>query len=119
MVIMAFSVLACSGGNTPAPLVGNPTTRPVVTLAPLATEAAPSAAPAATKKPTTKATPKPPAKASYYKPPGWDGSSDVDCPDFDTHAHAQSFFIGTGGSKTNDPHGLDREHDGLACETLP
>ena len=45
--------------------------------------------------------------------------SDVNCPDFDTHAHAQSFFKGTGGTTSNDPYGLDRDHDGIACETLP
>ena len=56
---------------------------------------------------------------AFYKPPGWDGSSDVDCPDFDTHAHAQSFFRGTHGSTTYDPYRLDRDHDGIACETLP
>ena len=56
---------------------------------------------------------------SFYKPPGWDGHSDVDCPDFQTHAQAQSFFVGTGGSRTNDPYRLDADHDGLACESLP
>jgi hypothetical protein len=33
----------------------------------------------------------------FYTPPGWDGYSDVDCADFQTHTQAQSFFIGTGG----------------------
>ena len=62
----------------------------------------------------------PPTKAAaFYKPPAWDGSSDVDCPDFDTHAHAQSFFLGTEGTTTHDPYRLDADHDGLACETLP
>ena len=56
---------------------------------------------------------------SFYKPPGWDGASDVNCTDFDTHKHAQSFFKGTGGSKSNDPYRLDNDHDGVACETLP
>jgi hypothetical protein len=56
---------------------------------------------------------------SFYKPPAWDGTSDVNCKDFDTHAHAQSFFKGTGGSKSNDPYKLDGDHDGTACETLP
>jgi len=93
---------------------------PIATATPLAT-----AAPDATKRPATKApTPKPkpvktPKPASFYKPPGWDGYSDVDCGDFDTHVHAQSFFKGTGGSTTNDPYRLDADHDGLACETLP
>jgi micrococcal nuclease len=56
---------------------------------------------------------------SFYKPPGWDGVSDVNCKDFDTRAHAQSFFVGTHGSRSNDPYGLDGDHDGKACETLP
>jgi len=75
-----------------------------------------STAPEPTPKPTAKPTAKP---ASYFKPAGWDGYSDVDCPDFDTHAHAQSFFKGTGGTTSNDPYRLDRDHDGVACETLP
>jgi hypothetical protein len=77
---------------------------------------------AVTPKPKPKATPKPKvtkAPVSYYKPPGWDGVSDVDCPDFDTHAHAQSFFEGTGGSRSYDPYRLDADHDGSACEALP
>jgi hypothetical protein len=60
-----------------------------------------------------------PQTGSYFKPPGWDGVSDVDCKDFDTHAHAQSFFKGTGGSRSNDPYGMDGDHDTNACETLP
>jgi hypothetical protein len=55
----------------------------------------------------------------FYTPPGWDGYSDLDCADFQTHAQAQSFFLGTGGSKTYDPYRLDGDHDGLACERLP
>jgi hypothetical protein len=77
--------------------------------------------PAPTKKPkaTPKATKKPAGVGGgYYRPPGWNGSSDVDCSDFDTHAHAQSFFKGTGGSRTRDPYKLDPDHDGLACEGL-
>jgi hypothetical protein len=54
----------------------------------------------------------------YPAPPGWNGSSDVDCPDFATHAQAQAFFIQHGGPGS-DPHGLDGDHDGLACESLP
>jgi len=60
-----------------------------------------------------------PPTGSFYTPPGWDGHSDVDCPDFQTHAQAQSFFVGTGGSRTNDPYRLDADHDGIACESLP
>ncbi|MFC5679272.1 thermonuclease family protein [Aeromicrobium endophyticum] len=43
---------------------------------------------------------------------------DKDCGDFATQAEAQAFFIENGGPAL-DPHALDREHDGLACETLP
>jgi hypothetical protein len=42
---------------------------------------------------------------------------DRDCSDFSTQRQAQHFF------KTHhpnrDPHGLDADHDGIACEDLP
>jgi micrococcal nuclease len=41
---------------------------------------------------------------------------DKDCGDFSTHAQAQAFFEAAGAG---DPHRLDRDGDGLACETLP
>ena len=70
---------------------------------------------------TAAPTPRPTTATSdgYYKPPGWDGVSDVNCSDFSTHAQAESFFLGTGGSRSYDLYGLDRDHDGLACESLP
>ncbi|MDO8657601.1 MAG: thermonuclease family protein [Candidatus Levybacteria bacterium] len=43
---------------------------------------------------------------------------DKDCGDFSTHAEAQAFFISQGGPGS-DPHKLDADHDGDACETLP
>lgn len=43
---------------------------------------------------------------------------DRDCSDFATHAEAQRFFIAAGGP-AKDPHRLDGDHDGIACETLP
>lgn len=43
-------------------------------------------------------------------------SSDKDCSDFNTHAEAQAFFKAAGGG---DPHRLDRDNDGVACESLP
>jgi excalibur calcium-binding domain-containing protein len=137
LLVLAMVVSGCGGATTPpAQFAEAPTERLEATDAPLATEAATTASPAATQKPAAKATAKPTPKptpkptrkptprptkrpASYYKPPGWDGYSDVNCPDFDTHAHAQSFFKGTGGSRSNDPYGLDRDHDGIACESLP
>jgi hypothetical protein len=41
---------------------------------------------------------------------------DYDCGDFSTHAEAQEFFESAGAG---DPHRLDRDGDGSACETLP
>lgn len=43
-------------------------------------------------------------------------TGDRDCGDFSTHAQAQAFFEDEG---PGDPHGLDRDNDGNACETLP
>jgi len=40
------------------------------------------------------------------------------CPDFSTHAQAQAVYEDCGGV-SNDVHRLDRDKDGLACETLP
>ena len=40
------------------------------------------------------------------------------CSDFDTWAEAQSFFESEGGPDS-DPHGLDRDGDGIACQSLP
>lgn len=44
--------------------------------------------------------------------------SDRDCRDFKTHAEAQTFFVAAGGPAT-DPHRLDGDRDGIACERLP
>jgi len=140
-ILLGLTLIAgCSSAQTAAPTVkpvafvaplsATPTPLAMESQAPASAEsstapeptpnATPIAAPKATPKAAPKPTPRPTAKlASYFKPAGWDGSSDVDCPDFDTHAHAQSFFKGTGGTTSNDPYRLDRDHDGVACETLP
>lgn len=44
------------------------------------------------------------------------GVRDKDCSDFSTHAQAQAFFKSQG---PGDPHRLDGDGDGSACETLP
>jgi micrococcal nuclease len=41
---------------------------------------------------------------------------DRDCSDFGSHEEAQRFFLENGGP-SSDPHKLDRDHDGLACES--
>ena len=40
---------------------------------------------------------------------------DMDCSDFSSQAEAQAFFERAG---PGDPHRLDRDNDGVACETL-
>jgi micrococcal nuclease len=42
-------------------------------------------------------------------------TQDKDCSDFATHEEAQSFFESQGGP-SQDPHNLDSDNDGLACE---
>ncbi len=44
---------------------------------------------------------------------------DKNCSDFATHAEAQEYFVSHGGSPTNNFDGLDNNHDGVACESLP
>ena len=43
---------------------------------------------------------------------------DRDCSDFDSWQEAQDFFLSKGGPD-DDPHRLDRNRDGVACESLP
>lgn len=45
-------------------------------------------------------------------------SQDRDCSDFKTQEEAQQFFLSQGGPQ-KDPHRLDRDGDGVACESLP
>jgi hypothetical protein len=100
--LVAFAVVGCSGAADSRSTPGSATPQPTRDVpTPLATEG------------------RAVVGGSFYKPPGWDGVSDVNCKDFDTRAHAQSFFVGTHGSRSNDPYGLDGDHDGKACETLP
>jgi hypothetical protein len=42
----------------------------------------------------------------------------VNCSDFATQAGAQNYYESVGGPG-QDPEGLDADHDGIACETLP
>jgi len=43
-------------------------------------------------------------------------TQDRDCSDFSTRQEAQAFFE---DSEPGDPHRLDRDNDGLACENIP
>src|SRR5437773_670924 len=46
-------------------------------------------------------------------------AADTNCSDFSTQAHAQQYFNSHGGSPSNNVDGLDRDHDGIACESNP
>lgn len=43
---------------------------------------------------------------------------DRNCGSFETYEEAQQFFVAAGGPQ-RDPHGLDGDNDGIACEHLP
>jgi len=55
--------------------------------------------------------PPPPPPPCPYPP-------DRNCGDFSTQAEAQACFIAAGGP-ARDPHRLDGDNDGIACESLP
>ena len=43
------------------------------------------------------------------------GGRDMNCSDFRSWRAAQDFYLNAG---PGDPHGLDRDRDGIACEAL-
>lgn len=45
-----------------------------------------------------------------------DNHVDKDCGDFANHDEVMEFWYTNGYSAENDPHDLDRDNDGLACE---
>lgn len=45
-----------------------------------------------------------------------DNHVDKDCGDFASHEEVMEFWYTNGYSAENDPHDLDRDNDGLACE---
>jgi hypothetical protein len=62
--------------------------------------------------------PKPQTASSRPAPvPVRSAGGDRDCSDFGSHEEAQRFFLANGGP-SSDPHKLDRDHDGLACESI-
>ena len=61
--------------------------------------------------------PKPqPANPKPAPVPVRSAGADRDCTDFSSHEEAQRFFLANGGPSM-DPHKLDRDNDGLACES--
>lgn len=52
---------------------------------------------------------------AFAAPPA--SAGDKDCADFNTWRQAQNFYKKHGGPK-RDPHRLDADRDGIACEDL-
>ena len=79
---------------------------------------APPTAPASQPQQATPSQPAPPPPAptstESYDPAG----PDRNCGDFSRQADAQAFFRAAGGPD-RDPHRLDRDQDGVVCESLP
>lgn len=124
-----------SPSATPTPNVSpSPTASPTVTPTPKPSPTAkPTLAPtpkptiASTPKPTVAPTPKPtpaptsqpaitPQAASTQSSGG--SGADKDCKDFSSQSEAQAYFNSKGGSASNNVDDLDRDHDGVACESL-
>jgi hypothetical protein len=82
------------------------------TSGPGSTPHAPSTTPHA---PSTTPHPPPPSSPSGPNKP----ISEINCSDFPTHAAAQQWFTAHGGSASHDVAGLDGNHNGIACESLP
>ena len=91
---------------TSLPQVAPPTDKPTPT-SPL-----PTASPTETPTPHPILTPTP-RSVDFPKP-----LPDHNCSDFYTWSEAQAFFESQGGPNS-DPHQLDRDGDGIACQTLP
>lgn len=72
--------------------------------------------------PATNAQPPPPPPPAPPVTQGYEyacEATDRNCADFPAHAEAQRIFLKHGGSPTNNWSGLDRDHDGIGCESLP
>ncbi len=94
--------------SVPTPVL-TPTPQPSPTPTPMVTPTSiPTPIPKATPTPT------PGAVELKYDPAG----PDRNCSDFDTWAEAQAFYEAAGGPET-DRHRLDRDSNGVACESLP
>ena len=105
---------------TPTPFpTATPTSAPAPEPTPDREEATqtPAATPASTSAPTPTATPTPIPTPEPTAPPE-DAFIDRNCGDFADWQETQSFFLSEGGPDA-DPHGLDRDGDGVACQSLP
>ena len=100
--------------TTPTPVPPTPTTAPT-TSTPTPVPPTPTTTPATSTPAPSTATPEPSSQSNLkYDPDG----PDRNCSDFDTWKEAQKFFEAAGGPD-EDPHRLDRDSDGVVCESLP
>jgi micrococcal nuclease len=100
--------------STPAPATSAQEVSPTVRRAPTSMPPSPVVPTHAPQPPTHLIPTSTTATGLRYDPNG----PDRDCPDFATQVEAQAFFIAAGGPG-RDPHRLDGDHDGIACEALP
>jgi hypothetical protein len=117
-----------SGGGTPPPETPVPPAppeepEPPEEPAPPPEEPEPPAPPEQPEPPPEE--PEPPAPPEEPDPPPEEPEPpsdepfvDRNCSDFETQPEAQAFFIAEGGPE-EDPHGLDGDGNGIACESLP
>ncbi len=97
------------------------------TPTPAATQTKPTAQPTPMPSPipvlaptqTSDSVQQPVQQAQQPVPPPASSGGDKNCSDFATQEQAQAYFNSNGGSPSNDVDGLDRDHDGKACEDLP
>jgi hypothetical protein len=98
------------------PSVSEPAAEPVEVAKPAAEETPTATDPKAIAPPVTeKPKPQPTPTEQASVPTSYVGG-DRDSPDFGSQAEAQRFFIANGGP-SYDPHKLDRDNDGIACES--
>jgi type IV secretory pathway VirB10-like protein len=144
-IVLLVVLLAISGGtrsdqappaaasaSAPAPATATPEPLPAAPAAAATEAAAPTdtTPPPVTPPPPTDTTPPPvtPPPATVTTPPPVTSSpaalaaarvpataGDLDCSDFTTHWRAQAQL----DLDASDPHGLDGDGDGVACESLP
>lgn len=100
---------------TPEP-TPEPTLTPTETPEPTATPTPrPTVTPTPTPEPTPEPAPEPTETRDGADIPPLPADGDYNCGDFDTGAQAQQVYE----RDTSDPHGLDGDDDGEACESLP
>ena len=102
---------------TPVPAPSSSTNIPPAPT-PVSTTPTPVAVTATPVSPTATITPLESSTPTPHPTPSDSEEPDRDCSDFPTWWASQVFFLSTGGPQS-DPHGLDRNNDGIACESLP